>query len=168
VLQASPLLRDLSAVAAAAHERSDGSGYHRGVPKGVLERKARLLAVADTYHALGELRPHRPAPAPNQARQLLLDGISLGHFERESVNAVLEAAGSRPARATSSVPAGLTERELEVLRLLARGYSNKEIASALEIATRTAQHHVEHIYGKIGVSSRAAAALFATQNDLLE
>jgi HD-GYP domain-containing protein (c-di-GMP phosphodiesterase class II) len=168
VLAASPLLGRLGVIAAAAHERSDGSGYHRGVRRNVLEKSARVLAVADTYHALGELRPHRARLGREQARQVLLDAVEQGRFDRESVNAVLEAAGAAGAKRPSTLPAGLSERELEVLRLLARGRSNKEIASALAIATRTAQHHVEHIYGKIGVNSRAAAALFATQNDLLE
>jgi HD-GYP domain-containing protein (c-di-GMP phosphodiesterase class II) len=168
VLSASPLLRSLAVIAAAAHERSDGSGYHRGVRKSALDKSARVLAVADTYHALGELRPHRAPLAPEQARQVLLDGIEQGRFDRDSVNAVLEAAGTPGPKQSVTAPAGLTERELEVLRLLARGRSNKEIASALAIATRTAQHHVENIYGKIGVSSRAAAALFATQHDLLD
>jgi DNA-binding NarL/FixJ family response regulator len=65
-------------------------------------------------------------------------------------------------------PAGLSDREVEVLRLVARGLSNREVADRLTVSRRTAEHHVQHIYDKIGVSSRAAAALFAMEHDLLE
>lgn len=54
-----------------------------------------------------------------------------------------------------------------MLRLVSRGASNKEVASALVISPRTAEHHVQHIYSKIGVSSRAAAAMFAMAQGLL-
>ena len=63
--------------------------------------------------------------------------------------------------------AGLTDRELEVVRLLARGLTNKEIATALDISVKTAGHHVQHIFEKAGVTTRAAATLFAMQNALI-
>jgi DNA-binding NarL/FixJ family response regulator len=66
-----------------------------------------------------------------------------------------------------TAPAGLSDREVEVLRLVARGLSNREIAQRLVVSPRTAEHHVQHIYSKIGVSSRAAAALFAMEHDLV-
>jgi DNA-binding NarL/FixJ family response regulator len=65
-------------------------------------------------------------------------------------------------------PAGLTDREVDVLRLIAQGRTNKEIAQALVITEKTAGHHVEHIYAKAGVSTRVGAALFAMQHDLAE
>ncbi|MFP5416028.1 MAG: response regulator transcription factor, partial [Actinomycetes bacterium] len=65
-------------------------------------------------------------------------------------------------------PGTLSHRELEVLRLLARGSSNPEIAQRLIISPRTAEHHVQHVYAKIGVSSRAAAALYAVEHRLLD
>ena len=65
-------------------------------------------------------------------------------------------------------PAGLTDREVEVLRLLALGRTNREIGEALVVTKKTAGHHVEHIYAKAGVSTRAAATMFAMQNDLLD
>jgi len=63
--------------------------------------------------------------------------------------------------------AGLTARETEVLILLARGASNKEIAARLVITPKTARNHAEPIYAKIGASSRASAAMFAVQHGLL-
>jgi DNA-binding NarL/FixJ family response regulator len=64
-------------------------------------------------------------------------------------------------------PAGLTAREIEVLRLLARGMSNRQIANQLVVTPKTVANHLEHIYTKIGVSSRAAATLFASQRGLV-
>ena len=65
------------------------------------------------------------------------------------------------------MPAGLTQREVEVLRLVARGLSTREIANELVISPKTAANHVEHIYTKIGVSNRARAALFAMRHGLM-
>jgi DNA-binding NarL/FixJ family response regulator len=74
-------------------------------------------------------------------------------------------AGERPSR--TRWPEGLSDREVEVLRLVARGLSNREVAEELVVSRRTAEHHVQHIYAKIGVSTRAAAALFAVEQGLL-
>ena len=62
---------------------------------------------------------------------------------------------------------GLTGREVEVLRLLARGLSNKEIGEHLVISRKTAAHHVEHIYAKTGTTNRALASLFAANHGLI-
>jgi DNA-binding CsgD family transcriptional regulator len=79
---------------------------------------------------------------------------------------VLCAAGHRVRRRREG-PAGLTAREVEVLRLLARGLSNKEIAEKLVISPKTAGNHIEHIYAKIDASTRVAASMFAMQHGLL-
>ena len=65
-------------------------------------------------------------------------------------------------------PGGLTRREVEVLRLAARGLTTGEIAERLTIAPKTADDHIQHIYGKIGVSTRAAAALWAMQHTVVQ
>jgi DNA-binding NarL/FixJ family response regulator len=64
--------------------------------------------------------------------------------------------------------AGLTVREVQVLSLLARGVSNRNVAKSLSISEKTVGNHVEHIYTKIGVSTRPAATLFALQHGLLD
>lgn len=64
-------------------------------------------------------------------------------------------------------PAGLTEREVDVLRLLARGKTNRQVAGDLAISVKTVGAHVGHLYAKAGVRSRAAATVFAMQHDLL-
>ena len=167
VLVRSSVLAPLAPVAGMHHERLDGSGYHRGAKAASLPRAARLLAAADAYQAMTQERPHRVAlSAELAARELEAEGRR-GRLDPEAVQAVCAAAGQRPSRRRSALPAGLTEREVEVLRLLAQGSSNREIGQRLWISPKTAGHHVQHIYAKIGVSTRAAAALFAMEHDLL-
>jgi HD-GYP domain-containing protein (c-di-GMP phosphodiesterase class II)/DNA-binding CsgD family transcriptional regulator len=166
ILARSPALAPLAAIAGAHHERLDGSGYHRSIRGETLAPAARVLAVADVYVALTEDRPHRPARAREAAARHLTDEARAGRLCREAVAAVLASAG-HPRAARPALPVGLTEREAEVLGHVARGLSSKEIAAALAIAPRTVKHHIEHIYEKTGVSTRAAAALFAARHDLV-
>jgi HD-GYP domain-containing protein (c-di-GMP phosphodiesterase class II) len=159
----------LGAVAelASAHaERLDGSGYPRGLSGGALTPEARLLAAADVYQALIEPRPHRRSYEPHQATQEIESEVRAGRLDGEAVRAVLGATGHRVGR-RRAWPSGLTSREVEVLALLAHGTSNKEIAARLCISVKTVGNHVEHIYSKIGVSTRAEASLFAMQQGLV-
>jgi len=168
VLERSRALTALAPLAGAHHERLDGSGYHRGATAAQLGAGARVLAAADAYDAMTHDRPYRPALAPAAARAELGDLVGAGALDKRAVDAVLEAAGSAPLRVRQAQPAGLSDREVEVLRLIAQGRSNKEIARALTIAEKTAGHHVEHIYAKTGVTTRVGAALFAMRHDLAE
>jgi DNA-binding NarL/FixJ family response regulator len=113
-----------------------------------------------------EPRPHRPAHAPDAAAAELRAAAAAGALDPDAVDAVLAAAGHRPGSARER-PAGLTDREVEVLRLLARGLTNRQMAAELGLSAKTVGHHVQHIYAKAGVSSRAAAALFAVEHDLM-
>jgi HD-GYP domain-containing protein (c-di-GMP phosphodiesterase class II) len=155
-------------LAALAHERLDGGGYHRRLPASGVPAGARILAAADAYHAMTEPRPHRAALTPERAAETLRADAAAGRLDRDAVEAVIGAAGQPAAPARRTHAAGLTDREVEVVRLLARGLTNKEIASALDISAKTAGHHVQHIFEKAGVTTRAAAALFAMQNDLVD
>jgi len=161
-------LARLGAIAGAHHERVDGSGYHRGLTGASLSPSARVLAAADAYHAMTEPRPHRPQLGPADAADELRRDVRAGRFDGDVAEAVLAAAGHRTGSRRRSAPGGLTPRELEVLVLLARGASTREIAKMLVIAEKTAANHVEHIYAKIDVSTRAAAALYAMRHGLLE
>jgi HD-GYP domain-containing protein (c-di-GMP phosphodiesterase class II) len=161
----SPFLARLLPVATAHHERLDGSGYHRGAVAAALPLTARLLAAADVYRAMTEPRPHRPALSATAAGDALTAEVVAGRLDDASVAAVLTAAG-QPARRRER-PAGLSERELHVLALLARGLQTKQVARVLGISTKTADHHVQNAYAKIGVSTRAAAAVFAMEHGLL-
>ncbi len=149
------------------HERIDGSGYHRGATGEQLGLAARLLGAADAYHAMAEERPHRPVMTADDAARTLLDHVDEGRFARVEVDAVLAAAGQATRPPNVARPAGLTEREVDVLRLIARGHSNKAVAASLGISPKTVGHHVEHLYDKAGVTTRAGATLFAMEHGLL-
>jgi len=166
MLAFSPTLAPLGAIAVQHHERLDGSGYPRGISGSAITPSGRLLAAADVYHAMTELRPHREARSPEEAAALLRTEVAAGRLDGDAVNAVLRAAGHRVS-ARHDWPADLTAREVEILKLVACGLSNKEIAERLVISRKTAGNHVEHIYSKIGVSKRAGAGLFAVQHGLM-
>jgi response regulator RpfG family c-di-GMP phosphodiesterase len=165
LLERSPFLATLAPVAAAHHERCDGSGYYRRASAAELTPQARLLAVADAYHTKTEPRAHRPAGAASQAARWLGDQARAGRLDPDAVHAVLTAAGQPTARVGR--PAGLTEREAEVVGLLARGWQTKQIGRRLGISAKTADRHIQNAYAKIGVSTRAAAALFAMRHGLV-
>jgi HD-GYP domain-containing protein (c-di-GMP phosphodiesterase class II) len=164
VLEAAGSLRPLARLAGAHGERSDGSGYHRGSRAGDLPPDAWLLAAADCYQAMREPRPHRSALSPGQAAKELTSAANQGKLPTDAVTAVL-AAGGLPKPVVRR-PAGLSEREWEVLSLLATGLATKQIARQLGISPKTCDHHIQSLYGKIGVSGRAAAAIFALEQGL--
>jgi len=167
ILSRSTALEPLARVAGMHHERQDGSGYPHGASGAQLPTLARLLAAADAYQAMTQDRPYRPALAPDAAARELEAATRAGRHDPECARAVLQAAGQRPSRSRSPWPAGLSDREVEVLRLVAHGLSNRQIADTLVISPRTAEHHVQHLYTKIGASTRAAAAMFAMEHGLL-
>ena len=166
MLHQSATLAPLGAVAVQIRERLDGSGYPRALTGAAISHQGRILGTVDAYQAMREPRPHREALSREDAAFELRREARAGRLEGEVVEAVLGAAGHR-ARRRLGGPAGLTAREVEVLRLLARGMSNREIATRLVISPKTAGNHIEHIYNKIDASTRATASLFAMQHGLI-
>ncbi len=161
IVSRSPILEPLSSIVSRHHERLDGSGYPMGVRAGDLDATTRVLAAADVWHTLGEPRPHRPALAAEEAARV----IASMPLDRDAVRAVLTAAhGPRPT--FPALPVDLTERELEVLRLLAAGLTKKQIALQLFISQSTVHTHTVHVYAKCEVSTRAALAMFAMRHGL--
>lgn len=160
-------LAPIGVLAGSHHERLDGSGYHRGTRGPGLERPARILAAADCYSAMREARPHRPALTAPEAEAELLTEVEEGRLDPEAVDAVLTAAGHRLPQRPRELPSGLTPRELEILLVLVRGKSNQEIADDLRISVKTVGHHVQHVYEKAGVRTRAAATVWAFEHDLV-
>lgn len=160
-------LASLAPIAGMHHERLDGSGYHRQAVAAAIALPARLLAAADTFQAMTQVRAHRAARSPDEAASILAAEARAGRLDVDATRAVVEAAGRKADRVPRAQNLGLTERQVEVLRLVARGFSNQQIGDRLVITRRTAEHHVQDIYARIGVSSRAAAALYTMEHDLL-
>jgi HD-GYP domain-containing protein (c-di-GMP phosphodiesterase class II)/DNA-binding CsgD family transcriptional regulator len=167
ILARSPLLEAEAAIAGAHHERLDGSGYHRGTPGREQPLTARILAAADAYQAMTQARPYRTPFSPSEAASQLAAEARAGRFDTEAVEGVLAAAGNVVQIGAREWPADLSDREVGVLRLIAAGCSNREIADRLVISRRTAEHHVQHVYAKIGVSTRPGATLFALEHELI-
>ncbi len=161
-------LQELSMLVGMHHERLDGSGYHRGSSRGEIPMPARVLSAADAYQGMTQARAYRPARSPEQAADELESMAAAGRLDGEAVRGVLTAAGHRLKASRPAWPGGLTEREVEVLRLLCRGGTKKQVASLLSISPSTVDHHVRHIYDKAAVQTRAGATLFALEHDLLK
>jgi HD-GYP domain-containing protein (c-di-GMP phosphodiesterase class II) len=165
VLSQSEFFAPILSIARDHHERLDGSGYHRGLDAPAISSQARLLAAADTFQAMTEPRPHRPALHPEQAAEKIAVLADDGLLDHAAATAVIEAAGQTVP--DMERPAGLTERESEVMGLLARGLQTKQIATALGISPKTADTHIQSGYRKMGVSTRAAATLYAMEHGLV-
>ncbi len=165
MLQQSSWLAPLGAIAVQLRERLDGSGYPRGLSGNSISLPGRVLAAADAYQSMREPRPYRSAlPIADAAAEIRAEAAA-GLQSSDVVEAVLSAAGHVATRHQDRP--GLTAREVDVLRLVARGMSSRQIADRLVISPKTARNHIEHIYLKIGTSSRATASLFAMRHGLL-
>jgi HD-GYP domain-containing protein (c-di-GMP phosphodiesterase class II) len=172
MLRRSPALGVLNPVACAHHEKCDGSGYHKRLRADARDPAACVLAATEIYVGLTTERADRPAFTPDAAATELRRRESAGELEPRATQAVLVAAGhgepgTTVRRRRAQHPGGLSHREADVLDLAARGLTTREIAERLVISPKTADRHIQNIYGKIGVSTRAAAALWAMQHDLV-
>ena len=166
MVRQSEALAPIGRIAVQLRERLDGSGYPRGLTAPSITRAGRLLGTADAYQSMREPRPHRSALTTDAAAAELRHEVRAGRMDGDDRRRGPRAAGHRVGRRRDG-PAGLTAREVEVLRLVARGLSNKQIGLRLVISAKTAGNHVEHIYTKIAVTSRAEAGLFAMEHGLL-
>lgn len=166
VLRRSPPLAGLAGLAGSHHERLDGSGYHRGLKSAGLGRLERILAGADAYVSMRETRPHRPALTAAGTVARLQADVEAGRLDGGAVRAVVAAAGEEQPP-PPMWPAGLSDREVDVLRLAVQGFTIRQVATRLAVAPKTIDRHLQNCYAKIGVSSRAAAALFVLHHGLL-
>jgi HD-GYP domain-containing protein (c-di-GMP phosphodiesterase class II) len=158
-------LESVVSLATKHEERIDGSGFPRGVAGAELTAQDRLLAAAVAYRQLCETRPDRAPLTPGDAASRLRQEARAGSLDTEAVEAVLAGAGHGSSR-RAQFSAGLTAREVEVLRLVAQGRSNREIAAELFIAEKTARNHIERVYSKLGVNNRTQASLAAIDRGL--
>jgi HD-GYP domain-containing protein (c-di-GMP phosphodiesterase class II) len=166
ILSQVPGLRDAAAIAANHHESLDGSGYPRGLAARQLAMPDRVLACAVSYQSALEPRPYREALGPAGAARRLRERVRDGELDPSAAEAVLHASGHATTKRKPK-PHGLTAREVEVLRLVAQGASNKEIAATLVLSEKTVRNHVEHVYSKIGVSNRIGASMYALERGLV-
>jgi len=168
MLRRSPALATLNPIACAHHEKIDGSGYHKRLRVDAADTDAVDLAAVDIYVGLTTERADRAPFSDEDAATELRRLASQGVVDQRATNAVLMAAGHgepiAPASRREQHPGGLSGREVEVLRLAAKGLTTRQIADRLYISPKTADHHIQHVYTKIGVSTRAAAALWAMQH----
>ena len=160
--------KSIAALVLRHHERLDGTGYHRYAKAPDLSPAARILAAAEAFQTAREARPHRASMSDAAAAAKLRSAVREGKLCADAVEAVLTCAGQPAHRDVTERLAGLTPREIEVLRLIAAGNTAKEAARKLEIAPKTADNHIQSLYSKIGVSTRAGAALYALERGLVQ
>ena len=171
MLRRSPTLAVLNPVASAHHEKCNGSGYYRRARADAVDPGACVLAATEIYVGLTAERADRmPFSAASAATELRrLD--SQDALDPRACRAVLAAAGHGEPESSAERrprnPGGLSRREVDVLRLAAKGLATQQIGDYLYISNKTADHHIQHIYNKIGVSTRAAAALWAMQHAIV-
>jgi HD-GYP domain-containing protein (c-di-GMP phosphodiesterase class II) len=165
VLSRIPGLAQVSAIARSHHEHLDGSGYPLGLSGSALGRLDRLLAAAVAYQSALEPRPYRGPHTPPEAATRLRERMASGALDVDSAEAVLAVAGH--ARDSVRRDDALTRRETEILGLVARGLSNRDIAARLVLSEKTVRNHVERTYAKIGASNRVGASLYALQQGLI-
>ena len=165
VLTRIPGLAHVATIARAHHEHLDGSGYPLGLASTALARPERLLAAAVAYQSALEPRPYRQPHSPEAAAARLKKRVTSQALDGDSVDAILAVAG----HATSKVRRddALSPRETEILGLVARGLSNREIATRLVLSEKTVRNHVERSYAKIGATNRVGASLYALQQGLV-
>ena len=167
VLERVEPFRELAPAAAAAHEWMNGQGYHRQLTGEQIPLNGRILAVADTYAQLTQQQDDKLEPEDALRKMRSSVGIQFDESCYDALAASLTRAHAVKRNGRERRELGeLTEREAEVLRLLALGRSNPQIATALVISRKTVEHHLEHIYNKIGVTCRTSAVVYAVQHGI--
>jgi HD-GYP domain-containing protein (c-di-GMP phosphodiesterase class II) len=153
--------------ATAHHERLDGQGYHRRLAGDEITLGGRILAVPDVYEGLSRgMEQEDPQAILERMRSLVGPHLDVDCFEALAASLgqakppVKRGTGSRPTQTVSG-------REVEVLRELAKGQTNKQIAKVLFISENTVERHLDNIYSKLGVSSRTSAVVWAVQEGLV-
>jgi HD-GYP domain-containing protein (c-di-GMP phosphodiesterase class II) len=168
ILGRAPVMADLTPLVGAHHERLDGAGYFRGLRDRDIPLGGRIVAVANRFDEISHDAPGQPG-LPLEDALAVLNSEAGAALDREVVRTLRACLGQSPGdgRPHKEWPAGLTNREVEVLRLAARGLTRRQVAERLVITENTVRHHLEHIYNKTGTSTRVAATLFAMEHDLI-
>jgi response regulator RpfG family c-di-GMP phosphodiesterase/DNA-binding CsgD family transcriptional regulator len=154
-------------IASFADERLDGSGFFRGASGDAIGIEGRVLGAATQWVMWQTERPGRAGLSVEQANQRLADGAQRRFFDPTVVAAMTGGPAVALKSAESSDAALLSGREIEVLRRISHGDSNKEAARTLGISPSTVRAHLENIFRKLECSTRAAATLKALTIGLL-
>lgn len=168
ILERVEALQELAQAASADHEWINGQGYHRQLCGEQIPFHGRILAVANTYARLVKQQENQKKPAEVLPHMRSLVGVQ---FDRTCYDALVTSLSGRNGLRSSPPRTrhvdNLTEREIEVLRLLAQGQNTPRIARTLDISKKTVEHHLSHIYDKIGVTCRTAAVVYAVQHEIV-
>lgn len=168
ILERVEALQELAPAAASHHEWVNGHGYYRQISGEQIPLHGRILAVANTYARLIQRQGDRNDPAEAMRSMSTQVGSQFDQACYEALVSSLTRKGISSKLALRIQKTGnLTEREIEVLRLLAQGHNTPQIARTLDISKKTVEHHLTHIYGKISVSCRTAAVVYAVQQGLV-
>ena len=168
ILSRVPALIPVATIAGAHHEWMNGEGYHRGLAGSQIPLGARILALVDGFQELVEGRPGYGGLEKEEALRRMSAEVGT-RFDHECFEALSGVVGVGVVIESSrrQWPAGLTDREVEVLRVSATGLTKRQMARRLTISEKTVGTHLEHIYSKVGCFSRAAAVLYAMEHGLL-
>jgi len=171
ILAAVPELEAVADLVGSHHERMDGKGYHKGLRGSQIPLGARIIAVADRYDELTHEMPGHAGMESKDALDLMAQEVDSALCPDSFEGLVHMAEGEDHPQRQRSVrrqwPKGLMDREVDVLRLIAKGMSRAQAAEELVVSESTVRSHLEHIYSKVGVTSRAAATMFAMENALV-
>jgi HD-GYP domain-containing protein (c-di-GMP phosphodiesterase class II) len=161
-------LREEAEIASFSYERLDGSGYFRGARKASMTLECQVLSASVAWIALLSPRPWRDAFEPDEAAATIMREAGQGRFDLDAVRTLVASAGTAPVRESTRIkPVLLSTRELEILREISQGSSNKEVARLLDISLSTVRTHVESTFRKLECSTRAAATLRASAMGIL-
>ena len=163
ILSFSGFLSRLEPIASFHHEHLDGSGYHRGSRAPEIIPGARLLAVADIFHAMLEPRPHRHPLPRATAESLLREQVREGRLDELMVEAVIK--GTLAPLEPPATPNGLTSDEISVAIAFVQGTDFDRLGA--DIGPRRAQAMLDSAMEKMDVRTRIGAALFVMEHELI-
>jgi len=168
ILERVTVLQELARAASTHHEWVNGQGYHRQLYGEQIPFHGRILAVANAYARMIQRQGDQIDPAEVLRKMRSRVGIQFDRVCYEAlVSSTMGTDGLKGTSLRSGNVGNLTEREVQVLSLLVQGYRNPQIARTLNISRKTVEHHLSHIYQKIGVTSRTTAVVYAMQQGLV-
>lgn len=167
VLDNELLFRNIIGPAIHHHEKPDGSGYYKGLDAKTLTDADQLVMLADILIALQSDRSHRKAYSKLESHKIVKEEFISKKGNPKLIQALFSTIDSKKKfKITNKF--SLTDREIEISIELSKGLTRKEVGANLHISDRTVQHHIQHIYDKTGINSRAVLVLLAKDSGWLD